>query len=214
MSDIFVFGAGGHGKVAIEAIRAATPGITIGVIDDNPANWGKTLLGVPIVGGRDHACAHQHVALVPAIGDNRARLAMMAWASDAGLALATVIHPSAIVSPSAAIGAGCMLAPGAIVNAEARLGRGTIINTAASVDHDCVLGDAVHVAPGARLCGGVEIGAASMIGVGAIVVPGIIIGRGCTVGAGAVVVRPVADNTRVWGVPAVVREEFRSCPQP
>lgn len=214
MTDIFVFGAGGHAKVVIEAIRAATPDAVIGVIDDNAANWGKSLLGVPVVGGRDHAAAHRGIPLVPAIGNNQSRLAVMRWAATEGLALATVIHPGAIVSPSAVIEAGSVLAPGAIVNADTRLGHGTIVNTGASVDHDCTIGAGVHVGPGARICGGVNIGDGTLVGVGAVIVPGIVIGTACIIGAGAVVIRPVADGTCVFGVPATLATGSVSCPQP
>ncbi|WP_439533852.1 acetyltransferase [Polymorphobacter sp.] len=214
MTDFFVFGAGGHAKVVIEAIRATSPDAVIAILDDAPASLGRRLLGIEVVGGRDYARAHPDVPLVPAVGDNRARRAMIDWSSEQGLALATVIHPSAVISPSAIIEPGCFLAPGAIVNAEARLGRGAIINTGASVDHDCVLGDAVHVGPGARLCGGVRVGDGTLIGVGAAVIPGIVIGERCVVGAGAVVIRPVADGSCVSGVPATLSTGSSSCSRP
>ncbi|GGI75362.1 acetyltransferase [Polymorphobacter multimanifer] len=211
MTDIFVFGAGGHAKVVIEAIRAAMPHAAIGVLDDDPGNRGRRLLGVEVVGGRDHAVAHPRVPIVPAIGANGARWAVMEWTAEQALTLATVIHPGAIGSRSASIGPGCVLAPGAIVNAEARLGRGTIVKTGASVDHDCIVGEAVHVGPGARICGAVRIGDRSLIGVGAVVVPGIAIGGSCIVGAGAVVIRPVAEGTCVVGKPASLSTGLESC---
>lgn len=111
-------------------------------------------------------------------------------------------HPSAILSPSATIGAGTLIVAGSILNADARLGMGVILNTGASVDHDCEIGDFAHISPGARLAGGVRIGARSWIGIGAVVREGVTIGADVMVGAGAAVICDIADGTQVAGVPA------------
>lgn len=188
-SEYLVFGAGGHAKVVIEAIRTCEPDAAIIVLDDDPAQWGRDLLGIRIAGGREAARAHPGATFIPAIGANSARRKLVGWALEQGIAVGSVIHPSAIVSPSAQIGPGCFLAPGSILNADARLGRGVIINTGASVDHDCVIGDGGHIAPGARLCGNVRVGTDSLVGVGAVVIPGIVIGDGCRIRAGSAVIR-------------------------
>ncbi|WP_169542594.1 acetyltransferase [Sphingomonas baiyangensis] len=201
MTRFAILGAGGHAKVVLEALRLAVADAEIVVVDDGRGDDGGDLLGAPIIGTRAALLDRRASALVPALGDNRARLVAIEWAREAGLEIASVIHPAAIVSPSAVIGAGCFLAAGAIVNADARLGSGVIVNTGASVDHDCVLGDGVHVAPGARLCGNVRIGARTLIGVGAAIIPGRTLGADCVVGAGAAVVRDSDDGVRIAGVP-------------
>lgn len=94
---------------------------------------------------------------------------------------ATLIHPGAIVSPSAEIGVGSVIMAGAVIQAGARIGKHCIVNTAATVDHDCVLGDFVHIAPGAHLCGAVNIGSGALVGVGIGIEPGVIIPAWCVV---------------------------------
>ena len=204
MSPRYVlFGSGGHAKVVLEALRAADREAQVALVDDDPAALGRSLLDLTVSGSR--AWLEPQVRafeIVPAIGNNAARDEVLRWVASLSGRPASVAHPSAVLSPSASIGAGCFAAPGAIVNAEARLDDGGIVNTGASVDHDCRIGRAVHVGPGARLCGGVRVGARTLIGVGAVVIPGITIGADVVVGAGAVVVRDVPDGARVHGCPA------------
>lgn len=105
-----------------------------------------------------------------AIGDNASRKREAESLMEARFA--TLIHPGAIVSPSATIGNGTVIMAGAIVQAQARIGRHVIVNTGATVDHHAIIGDFAHIAPGAHLCGGVEIGEGALVGCGIGLEPG------------------------------------------
>jgi sugar O-acyltransferase (sialic acid O-acetyltransferase NeuD family) len=204
MADrIILFGGGGHAKVILESLRAAQPGVEIAVLDDDPEAASRTILGLPVLGTRDWLADHWPEAeVVPAIGRNAARADFMRWLAGTGRRAASVVDPSARLSPSASLGAGSFLAPGAVVNAETVIGEGVIVNTGATIDHDCRIGFAAHIAPGAHLCGGVEVGEGALVGTGAVAIPKVRIGRGAVVGAGAAVTRDVPDGARVGGVPA------------
>jgi UDP-perosamine 4-acetyltransferase len=144
-----------------------------------------------------------------AIGDNGTRRRFASMLADRGIAPASAISASAVVSRTARLGVGVQLIAGSVVNAATVLGDGVIVNTNASIDHDCRIGDFVHIAPGAVLGGAVKVGDEAMIGLGARVLPGIHIGAGAIVGAGAVVTRDVEANTVVVGVPARVHVPAR-----
>lgn len=200
---LILFGSGGHAKVMVEAIRARTPSRPLVILDDAPEAAGRTILGLPVTGGRDWLSANLPDAPVAlGIGDNRARSALVEWLAEQGCTLETVIHPSAIVGASVEIGPGAFLAAGAIVIADARIGRAAIVNTAASVDHDCDIGEAAHIGPGVRLCGNVTVGARSLVGVGSAVRPGVTIGDDVTVGAGSAVASDLAGGGTYAGCPA------------
>ncbi|MFS0738533.1 acetyltransferase [Sphingomonas sp. 1P06PA] len=203
MSRAILFGAGGHARVVLDALLACDPDRSVILLDD-AAQPGRTLLHLEVSGGRDWLLANHRPddAIIPAIGDNRARLALIDWANDRGFTIETVIHPAAVVGREVSLGGGSFLAAGAIVNPCSTLGRGVIVNTAASVDHDCTIGDGVHLAPGVRLCGTVTLGARSLVGVGAVVIPGRVIGADVVIAAGAAVAADIADGLRVGGVPA------------
>lgn len=208
---LILFGSGGHAKVVLEAYFAACPDGEIALIDDDPKAAGKIVIGHPVRGSRDWLKENwPGVGVLPAIGNNKARAAIMTELEAGGRRLETVVHPGATVSPSATIGGGCFLAAGSVVNAEARLGDGAIVNTCASVDHDCDIGRAAHIAPGARLCGTVQVGERTLVGVGAAVIPGIRIGSDTIIGAGSTVVVDVPDGVTQAGCPARPLDSIRT----
>lgn len=200
---VFLFGAGGHGKVVLESLLGLGLDATICVLDDNVGRKRCDLLGHKILGGRSYLeKSVDGAAIVPAIGANAIRAEFAKWVVDRGFTLLAVQDLNSVVSPSAYVGPGAFIAPNATVNSCARIGKAAIINTSASVDHDCNVSAAAHVAPGARLCGGVEIGERSLVGAGAIILPGIKVGADVVVGAGSVVTRDLDNNARVAGNPA------------
>ncbi len=199
---ITLLGAGGHAAVVAEAARAA--GFTIGAIyDDDPA---ARVPGARVDGSlEDFFASRGPPALwILAIGEiarRRVLLGRLAAGAGAGNA-ATVIHPGAIISPSATIDAGVFISAGAIVNARAQIGPHAIINTGAIIEHDCIIGAGAHIAPGAVLGGNVTIEEDALIGLGARIRPGATVGRAATIGAGAVVTRDIGPGETVAGAPA------------
>lgn len=205
--DIVIAGAGGHGRIVLEIVRAAGTCNPIGFLDANTALHGTSVGGLPVLG---------HLNLLPkliakglrgaivAIGDNHVRASYGERLAAAGLELVNAVHPSAVVSTSAALGRNIIIAAGAIVCAEARLGDHVIINTGATVDHECVIEPAVHICPGVHLAGRVTVGEGAFVGIGANVLPCLTIGARAVVGGGALVRRDVPAQATVAGVPARV----------
>ncbi|MEX2672830.1 MAG: acetyltransferase [Phycisphaeraceae bacterium] len=208
---LLIYGAGGHGLVVAESAEAA--GWTIaGFLDDELPL--ETPIGAWQVIGRGDPPpilpdkhAGQVGGVIVGVGDNAARWHLMNVLRAAGVKLATVIDPTARVSPSAGIEPGVYVGPCAVVNAEAKVGAGTIINSAAVVEHHVKLGFGVHVAPGAVLTGRVVLEDRAMVGANATVLPGRVVGEEAIVGAGAVVTRDVMARTTVIGCPAYVPDD-------
>lgn len=197
-----ILGASGHGKVVADtALQAGWAEVAF--FDDAWPELAHNSVW-EVVG--DTASLLQNMAdfdgIAVGIGNNRIRLAKTRELIAAEAKLATIVHPSAVVSPLAELGPGSVVFAGAVVQVDSRLGEACIINTNASVDHDCVLGDGVHICPGANLAGLVQVGEASWVGIGASVKQLVRIGRDVMVGAGAAVVADVADADSVVGVPA------------
>jgi UDP-perosamine 4-acetyltransferase len=198
-----IVGAGGHAKVVIEAIRATGTWDIAGLIDPSPG--AASVLGVPVLGGDEmlpRLLADGVSAVVIALGGNALRERLGRRARDMGLELPAIVHPSALVSPSARLGAGVVVMARAVIGTETVVSELAIVNTGAILDHDNFLGIAAHVAPGCALAGNVFVGDRTLIGVGSAVRPLIRIGTDVVVGAGSAVVRDVPDGARVGGAPA------------
>ncbi len=198
LGSLLIIGAGGHAKVVLAAARTAGWRV-IGLLDDNPRQQGRNVLGVPVRGGIDMADELAADAAVLAIGDNRVRKRL---AEQLHLSWATVVHPTAWIDPSVQLGEGAVVMAGAVIQPDTRIGRHAIVNTGARIDHDCRIADHVHVAPGTALAGSVRVGEGTFIGIGASVIPGIAIGAWTTIGAGAAVVNDIPGSATAVGVPA------------
>ena len=119
--------------------------------------------------------------------------------------LATIVHPSAVISPSATIHDGAFVAANVVIGTRTTVAATALINTGSIIDHDCVISRGVHIGVAARLCGRVHVGKGSLVGAGAVVRQNIQIGEYAVVGAGSVVVKSVRDKATVFGVAASER---------
>lgn len=202
MKTLAILGASGHGKVVADAALAGGWD-AIEFYDDAWPSLER--VGPWPVSGSSAELLRKASAIdgaVVAIGNNRVRLTKMRELRMKGVPLVSVVHPAAVISRYAIIGAGCVVFAGAVVNAFAKLGAGCIVNTGATIDHDCELADGVHVSPGSNLGGGVVVGEATWVGIGACVRHCVSLGGDVIVGAGAAVVENVAPGATVVGVPA------------
>lgn len=195
--ELVILGAGGHARVIADIARALGREV-VGYLDDNPATI--TVEQSLLLGSIADVEAFSTCRVIVAIGSNKTRRSIVLDHPD--LVYDTLIHPSAVVSPSVTIGEGSVVMPHAVVNAGAAIGRHCIVNTGAVVEHDNRLADYVHVSPGAALGGTVAVGEGSHIGIGASVRNNVSICGGAVVGAGAVVVEDIESPGTYWGVPA------------
>ena len=204
-TEVLIIGAGGHGKVVLDLVRAAGQYKVAGFLDADPALAGTPVANVQVLGQINllPKLGQQKLKYaIVAIGDNRSRLSYIQTLRDHDFALVTAVHPAAHVSPTARLGQGVVVCPQAVVGTEAQVGDGAIINTAAVVDHECVVAAGVHLAPGALLAGRVKVETSAFVGLGSRVIQCLTVGEWSTVGAGATVIRDVPPSTTVIGTPA------------
>lgn len=205
MSSLVVVGAGDHGRVVLELLRAAGEEPD-GFVEPThaPDAGGRDVDGLPLIGDlvdRLEWC-RAGGRFVVALGDNRARRDAFDRCLALGLTPVAAVHPTARLLAGATVEPGAVVCAGAIVGLAARIGADAIVNTGATVDHDNRIGAHATVAPGAHLAGRVTVGEGAFVGIGAAVREGCAIGEWALVAGGAMVVADVPPGARVSGVPA------------
>lgn len=201
LSDVVVFGAGGHGKVVADALLERREKV-LGFVDDSlPA--GTTVMDLPVLGPATWL-RERSVRVALGIGHNEDRARAAELCRGATCEFVTVIHPRASVARSAVIGEGAVVLALAVVNAGATIGVGAIINSGCVVEHDCSVGRFAHISPNATMSGNCHVADLAHLGASAVMIPGTALGERSIVGAGATVIRDVPPNVIAMGVPARV----------
>lgn len=185
-----IIGAGGHGRSVAEAATESGDFDVVGFLDDAFPEL-KAVWQIPVLGKIADFSRFMNRAdnAIVAIGNNGVRSTTLRHLAAMGYGLATVIHPRAIVSPRAIIGAGSAIMAGAIVGTEARLGVGTIVNSGAVVEHHCQVGDFGHLGVGAVMAGGSTLGDGAWMQANAALGYGVVIEKGRVLRPGEAVSR-------------------------
>ena len=158
MRKLVILGAGGYGRTVADVAHQLDYS-TIVLDDADSAHPLSTF----------SSYIDEHTVFIPAFGNNTFRLEWINRIEENGGQLATLIHPTAYVSPTATINPGTVVLPHAIINTDVVVGRGCIINLGVIVDHGCILEEGVHIAPGAIVKGENRMAKCSKIEAGEVV---------------------------------------------
>ena len=90
---------------------------------------------------------------IPAFGNNSFRMQWIEKLLMSGAKIATLIHPTAYISPKAIIEEGTVILPKALVNTDVTIHRGCVINLGAIIDHGCIIEEGCHICLGAIVKG-------------------------------------------------------------
>ena len=154
-------------------------------------NWDRDRAGRTLAGRRviwvDELAQHAgDWSAVCAIGSPERR-DYVEQVARLGVDFATVVHPSAVVAPSARLGAGCIVSPGVVIGAHAEIGEHVILNRGVLVGHHTRVGSCVTLSPAANVAGCVQIGDGAYVGMGATVIDRRTVGAAATSAAATTV---------------------------
>ena len=208
-TSIVIYGAGGHAKAVMEMVRALGTFKIAGIVDDNPALTGSSVLGIQVLGTREMLprLYEQGVYLaangVGGIINIGIRINLFQLLGTHGFAFPALCHPCATLEDSAHICDGVQVFANAYVGSSAVLHEKCMINTGAIISHDCHIGAYSHIAPGALLAGHVMVGEKALVGMGVTTAIGICIGSGSRIGNGAILLADVPERAiipagKVW----------------
>lgn len=201
VKSLIILGCGVHGAEMaeiVERVNALKPAWNLlGFIapQKHAARVGQLHNGLPILGTRQEISRYPGVCFVP---DNEYREPI----EVAPERLVSLIDPSAWVSRTARVGAGCVVYPNCYVGLNAALGDRVFALSGAVVNHDDRLEDGVVLCSNVSLAGYVHVEAGCYLGQACTVRQGLRIGKGSLIGMGAVVVKDVPPNSVMVGNPA------------
>jgi sugar O-acyltransferase (sialic acid O-acetyltransferase NeuD family) len=208
-TSIIIYGAGGHAKSVMEMVAQMGAFRIMGIVDDNAALTGSSVLGIPVLGTGAilPQLAGQGLRLaangVGGILDTAVRIKLFELLAGNGYVFPSLRHPRATVEPSAHIAEGVQIFANVYVGSGVTLHERCMINTGAVVSHDCEIGAYAHIAPGALLAGHVQVGERTLVGMGVTTIIGLKIGDGARIGNGAILLADVPDKAiipagKVW----------------
>ena len=146
MKSIYIYGASGHGLVVADIAKACDYDDII-FLDDGDNRY-LTF---------DEIKENYSIPIAFGVGNNTIRKKLFERVKKHGFTIATLIHPSAIVSTSSNIEEGTILMPNVTVNAKSNVGKGVILNTASVIEHENTIEDFVHISPSVSLAGNVTV---------------------------------------------------------
>lgn len=203
MQDLLLFPCNGN---AIEALDCLGDELRpIAFVDDDPAKIGTTVYGLPVL-GRDglEAFPAAKVLAVPGSPTSFSRRAIVI--ASLGIPrerFATVVHPAAVISRHATIGANVLVLGGAVLTASAVIADHVIVLPNSVIHHDSRIEAYTIVGSNVVVAGFVRIGDNSYIGSGSRIGSDITVAPGTLIGLGSTVLRSITDPHGVWvGNPA------------
>lgn len=207
MNDIIIYGAGGLAKETvqlIEDLNAMKPRWSIiGYIDDFKGDCGEIINGYRILGGSSILERYgEGINVVIALGDPEAKKSVYEKISKYNLKYPVLIHPTAVIAPSASIGEGSIIGIQCVVSVNAVIERHVLLNTKSFVAHDSVIGDFSSCFVNCMVNGGVTIGEGVLVGSGSVIMERRKIGSFAKISMGSIVASDVEDEYVVMTKPS------------
>ena len=207
VSRILIVGAGGFGREVLQWARDAWPEHVSRIAGFLSAERGRLdhhACSLEIIGDPDRYEPQSGDALLLAIGIPVIRRQVAESLRLRGAMFLTLVHPTAIVAPTATIGEGSVICPYAIVSDAARVGAFVLMNYHSSLGHDASAGDHAVLSPYATLGGNSHIGEDVFMGLHASVGPGKRIGTRSKVSANSCALSDAPPESIIYGAPGRV----------
>lgn len=199
--DLLIFPCNGNGLEALDCLGDTYR--CIGFVDDTPEKQRTGAWGYPVF-GRAAFQQHPHARVLAVPGGPHSYKARSQIVGSLGIAedrFATIVHPTARVSPLARIGHDVLIMAGVVITSNATIGNHVCILPNTVIHHDSSVGDWSLVGSNVTLASSSRIGANCYVGSGTSIMNGIDIGDRALVGIGSNVIRNIRADARAVGNP-------------
>lgn len=200
--DLLIFPFNGNGIEALDCLGGAHRLICF--VDDTPAKQGIDSRGFRVC-ARSALTEWPEASVLAVPGSPatyRVRRETIDGLQIARRRFASVIHPSARISPLATIGCNVLIMAGVVITSNAMLGDHVCVLPNTVIHHDARIEAWSLIGSNVTIAGGVIVDENCYIGSGTSIMSGRRIGRATIVGIGSNVIRDMPADSRVAGNPA------------
>ena len=199
---IVVLGGGDGAVQVLDAIAHTPAQRAVAILDDNQALWGKSIMGVPIVGGMEKVTAwwddRRFDALIISISSNLAvRAALFEKWSAHGVPFANVIAPGVSIHANVSMGSGNLIMSHSRLGACTQLGDNNFLSAYVNLEHHNRLGSHCTFGPMVSTSGRVQIGDRVLFGAGIFIEPHLSIGSESIISSGSIIRSNIPANVIV-----------------
>ncbi len=218
---IILIGAGQHCNVVMYNIAAEGKYEVACIAEVDESKWNTTINGVLVEPFKNFDEPVMRIIeekyktnlFFISFGAMRWRKPVFDYLSCHGWEAVNIIHPDAVVSPTAKLGKGVLIECGCLITPSPVIGDNVVVNTGSQVNHDNIVEDHVYIASGVILSGGVSIGENSLLDDGVIITLGRKVGKDSLIGAGGIVTKDIPDGVVAYGNPCKVIRENDNLPK-
>lgn len=205
MKKIVIAGAGGFGRELLQWIKdinEKTPTWEIlGFIDDNLNALDGVETDAKVVGTIKDYVGKEDEEVALAFGSPELKRKIVSILKAKGATFATIIHPTALLSPFAHYGEGFIMFPYSKLSCNSTVGDFvTLLST--PIGHDNVIGDYTVISGGCNIVRNVKIGQDVFLAAGVCIAQDVVIGDGAYLGLGSVILKDVKPGAKMFGNPA------------
>ena len=203
MKKVILVGAGGHAAELVDYIvfmnqKSEQEWEVIGLLDDSKSNYDAYDYNFPYLGSIKHHNVRNDATYIMGIANMKYRRSIIETLVGRGAEFTTIIHPTALISPSAKIGIGCVISHNVSIGPKAIVGDFNLINSRCTIGHDSHIGNFNFLSPQVVTGGFARVDNENFIGTNAAILPGIILGNNNTVAAGMIVDKKIDDNSTIF----------------
>lgn len=200
---VLLVGAGGHAAELRDYINhinmtGKSPQLqVVGFIDDNRQGYDHYGFTEPFLGSIVEHNVRTDVQYLMGIANLEYRKEITERLLAKGARFTGLIHPTALISPSAHLAEGVVVSHNVSVGPKVTIGRFTMLNSRCTIGHDSIIGEYNFISPQVAISGNTKVGDENMIGTNSCTIPGMTIGNRNKIAAGMVIYKPVGDDETV-----------------
>jgi sugar O-acyltransferase (sialic acid O-acetyltransferase NeuD family) len=211
MLDLVIVGAGGFGREVYRWAQAAfdpTEHRIKGFLSNRPADLAGFGIEAPLLGDDEAYRIEESDRFLFAVGRPEVKRRMIERLKARGARFATLVHPTAVVAPTAKLGEGVVVCPFALVSDHVVLEDFAMLNFYSSVGHDGRIGRFAILSPYSTVNGFAVLGEEVFLASHVTVTARRKVGDGARVSANVAVHVDVPPRTLVYGSPAKLATIF------